>query len=170
MVVFSGEINQIIQNGIIKKRDRQLCIILVAFNIICLFSTLIIWLCTKDFDSEVLKILVLSGLSILITLIIFISSNHYKCLFKWNYYIMIEEGTITVINIHQNNFKNVKPISKIKKVIDYGDYYILNSNKWDISNGIVCQKDLIIKGSISEFEQMFNGKIVCKYKKINNIS
>ena len=63
-----------------------------------------------------------------------------------DYYIMIEEGTITVINIHQNNFKNVKPISKIKKVIDYGDYYILNSNKWDISNGIVCQKDLIIKG------------------------
>lgn len=168
MVVFSGEINQTIQNEIIKKRSRQLCIMLFAVTVICIFSTLIIWLCTKDFDGEIIKILILSGLSILITLIIFISSNHYKCLFKWNYNIIIEEGLITVISIHQDNLKSVKPISKIKKVIDYGNYYLLNFNKWDKSNSIVCQKDLISKGSIPEFEQIFKCKIICKHKKIKS--
>ena len=44
-------------------------------------------------------------------------------------------------------------------------YYIIYG---DMDNSIVCQKNLLVEGSIEEFEELFRGKII-KDKKVNNI-
>lgn len=58
-----------------------------------------------------------------------------------------------------------KPLSKVKKVIDTGDwYYVIFNRINDISASFVCQKDLIREGTLEQFEALFEGKIVRKYK------
>lgn len=53
-----------------------------------------------------------------------------------------------------------KPICNVKKVIDTGELYYLIFKFGDITNSWICQKDLLIQGSIEEFEKLFEDKIV----------
>ena len=54
-------------------------------------------------------------------------------------------------------------ISDAKKVIDYGEFYELVFPFGKISDKFICQKCLLTKGTLEEFEQLFSGKIA-KYK------
>ena len=77
--------------------------------------------------------------------------------FRWEYNITIDSENIVVESpIWPKPLQ--KPMKKIKKVLDVGDcYYIIYG---DISNCIVCQKNLIQEGTIEEFEALFPEKIV----------
>ena len=77
--------------------------------------------------------------------------------FRWEYNITIDSENIVVESpIWPKSLQ--KPMKKIKKVLDVGDcYYIIYG---DISNCIVCQKNLIQEGTIEQFETLFQGKIV----------
>lgn len=53
-----------------------------------------------------------------------------------------------------------------RKVIDYGDcYYLVFSLVGDPSGSWVCEKDLLVQGTIEEFERIFAGKIVHRAEK-----
>ncbi|MBQ2702084.1 MAG: hypothetical protein IJF64_03745 [Clostridia bacterium] len=57
-----------------------------------------------------------------------------------------------------------RSIDDVKKVIDMGEFYDIIfyfPNQW---SNCICQKDLIIKGTIEEFEEFFKDKIVRKHK------
>lgn len=56
-----------------------------------------------------------------------------------------------------------RPIRKVQKVIDQGDFYELKFG-WLLNGGFmkesfICQKDLLTEGSLNEFESLFEGKI-----------
>ena len=53
-------------------------------------------------------------------------------------------------------------ISDVKKVIDHGEYYELYFAFGKGSNHFICQKNLLTKGSLAEFESLFDGKIIKK--------
>lgn len=53
-----------------------------------------------------------------------------------------------------------RKIKNIKKVIDYGDWYCLIFKYGDVTNSFICQKDLIVKGTLSDFETLFLDYIV----------
>lgn len=53
-------------------------------------------------------------------------------------------------------------IENVKEVRDYGEYYALFFNNFSNYSQFVCQKNLLTKGSIEEFESLFEGKIVKK--------
>ena len=57
-----------------------------------------------------------------------------------------------------------RKISKVKKIFDCGEVYYLIFKFGDITNSWMCQKDNMIQGSIEEFEELFQGKIVRRYK------
>lgn len=64
--------------------------------------------------------------------------------------------------------ERARKLSKVRKINDYGDcYFLIFDRLWDSSNVWVCQKDLLMQGSLEEFEAMFEGKIIRKTK--NNI-
>ena len=101
------------------------------------------------------------GLIIIVFIVIFILTNRKtKIKIEWDFDIIIENEMITINCRHQiNGIIATKPIKKIKKVVDFGEYYYLYVCRWDASNGIICQKDLLIEGSLEEFEKLFEGKI-----------
>ncbi len=58
---------------------------------------------------------------------------------------------------------NIKSISEVRKIVDFGEwYYIFFSSKYVVTD-CICQKDLINKGSIEEFEKLFEGQIERHY-------
>ncbi|MCL2822105.1 MAG: hypothetical protein FWD86_02775 [Firmicutes bacterium] len=60
---------------------------------------------------------------------------------------------------------SIKSVYNAKKVIDYGKWYHIIFSRRDEKKNYVCQKDLIVKGTIEDFERLFEGKIVRKYGK-----
>lgn len=73
--------------------------------------------------------------------------------------ITIEEN---VIGCEGKDFTCVRAIEDIKKIVDYGDFYQIIFYFPHKSIVFVCQKDLITKGTIEEFEQRFADHIVRK--------
>lgn len=162
MVEFSGKIENGVQSKIITKRGQFLGIIGFTVAFIGLLCCLIVWLVEKSFDSESIMILVLSIACVLIYGIICIPTSRKGLRFDWDYYITFEKEIVTIVSNHQNGVIQSYKISKIKKVIDYGKFYYLFLYRLDPSKGIVCQKDLLINGTIEEFEKIFEGKILRK--------
>ena len=66
---------------------------------------------------------------------------------------------ISAEGIQRSETKN---LDDIKKVVDMGDFYKIYFYFPHKSNLFVCQKDLIIKGTIEEFEELFSAKIMRK--------
>jgi len=64
-------------------------------------------------------------------------------------------------------------ISEVKKVIDYGEFYMIKFY-FNAGRRCPCQKDLITQGTIEQFEEIFKDKLVRKPKQkasqTNNIS
>lgn len=61
-----------------------------------------------------------------------------------------------------NNYKCVRNSNDIKKIIDYGNYYQIYFNWPKKSYRFLCQKDLIVEGTIEDFEKIFSNKIIKK--------
>ncbi len=64
-----------------------------------------------------------------------------------------------------NNYKCVRNSIDIKKIIDYGNYYQIYFKWPKKSYRFLCQKDLIVEGTLEDFENLFKEKIVRKIKK-----
>ena len=68
------------------------------------------------------------------------------------------------MKIKLKNYFERKP-EDVKKVLDYGEFYEFRFYfPWCF--GVICQKDLLVEGTIEEFEQFFDGKIVRKKLKL----
>jgi len=68
-----------------------------------------------------------------------------------------EQGYISVMMGKQANTFN-KSLEAIKLVIDRGEWYYLKL-RFPKIGGIICQKNLIVQGTIEEFEALFKNKI-----------
>ena len=53
----------------------------------------------------------------------------------------------------------LKSTSDVKTIIDYGDCYVFHFATLPFVFSFVCQKDLITKGTIEDFENFFKDKI-----------
>ncbi len=58
-----------------------------------------------------------------------------------------------------DNFEEYRLIEDVDKVIDYANFYYICFPFGNKSDKFVCQKSLIAKGTIEEFEALFEGKI-----------
>ena len=70
--------------------------------------------------------------------------------------IYTEDGYIICVG---EKYEEYKEIADVEKVIDYGDFYELLFPFGKISDKFICQKDLLIKGKLEDFESLFEGKI-----------
>ncbi len=53
-----------------------------------------------------------------------------------------------------------RELQDVKKVRDFGEFYELVFPWTKLNGTFICQKDLLTKGSLGEFEKLFEGKIV----------
>ena len=58
------------------------------------------------------------------------------------------------------NWYHVRKIEEVDKVYDYGDWYFITFS-FPKNRQFICQKDLIVEGTIEEFEALFADKL-CK--------
>jgi hypothetical protein len=107
----------------------------------------------------------LLGLTILSEIAVVISTSPLIMIksqvlrFKADTKIIIESGVTTSVTSYS---KTLKSVSNLKKVIDVGGCYYLIFKFRDIRNSWICEKSLITKGTLQEFERLFKGEIVRK--------
>lgn len=58
-----------------------------------------------------------------------------------------------------DRYTEVKKVSDVKYVKDHGAFYELVFSFGKISEKFICQKDLLIKGTLEEFEGLFANKL-----------
>ncbi len=165
MFVFYGSLkNEIIKQSSVK---QGLCYSLVMLPFIILGIIISIILGVFKIRAFV-GILSLTLILILISImLIFASPRSIVHRLPQRITFKMEENLITIEKEGlKDNYLNPKTkyITKIKKIIDYGDWYLIIF-KGDITDSIICEKDLLIYGTINEFDQSFQNLIVIKNKK-----
>lgn len=61
-----------------------------------------------------------------------------------------------------DKYTETKRINDVKMVLDFGEFYEVVFPFGKMSEKFICQKDLLIKGSLGEFEKIFKGRIIKK--------
>lgn len=109
----------------------------------------------------VIEILLCSILLMIVSIILIFkwerTDSKRFVLTNWDFEIVLDNEMVTFTNFTFQKVKTI-PFSKIKKISDEGNFYVIIFGQY--SNGIICQKDLIVEGDIQEFEKLFEGKIV----------
>jgi len=58
----------------------------------------------------------------------------------------------------------IKTLEDVKKIIDYGEYYMIVFIFFKKDKTFICQKNLLIEGSLEEFEKLFENVLVKRIK------
>lgn len=155
MIVFSGVVSDEIQAKTMKMRHQSFFrLYAISSGVIIIINGILWFLFWRE---SIQEWIILSGALLAVVILLGLWNPRKKLPFRWEYNITIDSENIVVESpIWPKPLQ--KPMKKIKKVLDAGDcYYIIYG---DISNCIVCQKNLIKEGTIEEFETLFPEKIV----------
>lgn len=77
--------------------------------------------------------------------------------------VTISNGIITNSYFDKSHLvSGKKSVLSVKRVIDVGEWYYVIFKFGDIGNSWICQKDLLTKGTLEQFENIFNDRIVRK--------
>lgn len=164
MIEFSGIVSEKCN---MDRRNRARKYTLILFSICLVFSIIFTVIFGILHDDEFKSMLICTiGMGVEIVLLALpLTKKRLEQIKKFTAIetrIIIENG---MISFHNLICDRPKPISKVKKVIDMGDWYYIIFKFGDISNSWICQKDLIKKGTIEEFEKLFEDKIIRENKK-----
>lgn len=75
--------------------------------------------------------------------------------------IIIKDDLITAITDTQSLTKN---LSDVKQVKEFLDFYAISFRFGNLSNTFICQKNLLVNGTLDEFDELFIEKLVLKIK------
>ena len=153
MIEFYGDISNDCKRYIIKTGQR------ITFTV-CLIIALIISI--PVIILSINKSLVYS--IILLALLIYVSCSLSIPKGKNLGYVIPQRiiiGTEEIIS-EGKLFYRKKFLTSVKKVVDFGGWYHIYFKFPYMAVNFVCQKDLIVKGTIEEFEEMFSNKIIRK--------
>lgn len=153
MIVFRGYVNNNTLKYIYKKMMRLGWIAALTEFIIIGIPCVLIGIV---FEFWIFSILVLF-LSIPLTLLIAWSTRKDQL----PYLIRIEKSEIYA---EIGRGAGSRTLDDIKEILDYGDFYDIIFYFPNKVLNCICQKDLIIEGTIEEFEKLFEDKIVRKYQ------
>ena len=70
--------------------------------------------------------------------------------------IVVDDGFITCTT---ESSGETRRISNVKKVYDHGEFYELVFPFGKISTNFICQKSLLARGSLADFEKLFKSKL-----------
>lgn len=149
MIIFEGNISGQCLNNYNKKLRNE---IIIAFTVVSIIILLIWYLIFG------LSWLTLIPIIICITMYS-LGLAFYKKIDGKPFKIIIDCDEKTVVCERIKAEELFSMIEDINTVYDYGEYYQL----WEAGDLFVCQKDLLVQGTIEEFEKIFEGKIIRKY-------
>lgn len=165
MVIFRGKVDPKINKSQMKRTSQWTGIVAVIIAAVYAAINLIIAACGIFTFSEAGEMLVWAGIIFLIGIFSIFAptpSIHEKT--GWYVNIEIDEARIRAERPHHLGTPFVEvSTGEVKKLVDYDKYYYILYG--GVNRAIICQKDLLVEGTIEEFENIFAGKIVRKLKK-----
>lgn len=165
LVIFRGKVDPKINKSQMKRTSQQAGSILIII-VVCVITILFVLVACKVVTfSESKETFVWLGILLVLSILLIFSptpSIHEKT--GWYVNIEIDETRVRAERPYHLGTPFVEvSTGEVKKLVDYGKYYYILYG--GVNRAIICQKDLLVEGTIEEFENIFAGKIVRKLKK-----
>lgn len=164
MIKFKFEMNDKIKNFVIENRKKEVKLTFLIALSIFLIPLIVVGVIYRE--NFYVKIIIIT-LSIMSLIMAFVLCRYDSPLnaFKESepQEIIILDDTIETTGSEKFCYKQYK-LYDVKRIIDYGYFYVFIFYFPNLDKRFICQKDLIVKGTIEEFEQIFEDKIVRKVK------
>lgn len=165
MVIFSGVPDDHILKYLMTKISRRVALMSLCSGVAMLLLAMVLAQVFNGYD-DVLELLIFSAICIVLGIVIYLNSFRVKADDeRENITIKITQDYIEGKYAPKRLAFNEIPTDKVKKVLDYGEFYYIMVNRFDFVNGVFCQKNLITEGTIEEFEAIFKDKLVRKNMK-----
>ena len=158
MIEFYGEYSDECKLDIAKRRAKTEGFLFLIVSIIASSSCIVYGI----FHQKLVYAIVLTVLFSVVTVGAFVTPSKRVLHFSFPTRLVVNEDKIFLQTL---GGEKIKPIHKVKKVIDVGEWYIIIFKFGDITNSWICQKDLIINGEIDDFIKLFKDKIVYEKNK-----
>lgn len=156
MFEFYGSLSDDIIKKSSTKQNKTLAISFFIISFIALCLTIVFIFVDKSFLLEMIIITIILFMIAIALLFCTPKSIIYKLPKKITF--CLEKDIVSEEIPQLNNKQNIRKISNIKTIYDYGDCYFIIF-KYKISDYIVCQKNLLITGNIEDFEKYFQNLI-----------
>lgn len=159
MFEFCGEYSETSKKRYIKILNDSLfysvLIVCVVFGVIILSIafTYNLWVLTVMFIPIVLSLIMVKAMP-------YIKRERQGLLMNFPEKVIITEENI--IEVEWKHHHMEKSIDDVKKIVDFGESFLMKF--YSLGGEVFCQKDLLVKGTMEEFESLFQGKIIKKYK------
>ena len=162
MIEFFGTLCEECQKDISRRNRRMIAIVFTCFTILLGIIPTIVLYVTGDEDFY--EFFGLAALMTIVSIVFWLPINVIR---------KPPQGVSTDILIQidgeyvtSSGYYGVqkKALSRVKKVIDAGEWYYIVFKWSGINTNFVCQKNLLQQGTLEEFEALFEGKIVRQYR------
>ena len=150
MIIFQGDISKECQEYFLKKIVAGILIFTSILTLITLFVCLIIG------NNLFSYLILIAGLITIVAYDVYMVKN-YKKTFPRR--VDIEEDFLVVYTKEGSVTREVKDL---KRVFDEGQFYIMDFYFPHKCMEMLCQKDLIVQGTLEEFEELFEDYLVKK--------
>lgn len=164
MLIFDFELQGEIKSYLIKKQKRGMVIVALITALLFFIPALIIGIIWYKNPIALLISIGLFIFSILFFICFSLWNNPFNAFYKSipdKITIDEKDGIIETTGIGQYSYKCFE-LSEIKEIMDFGSWYEIRFYYPKGSMFFICQKDLIVEGSIEQFEKLFKEKIINK--------
>ena len=156
MIEFSGQISGQTLNYILnQERNRGL----IAASIVSVLVTIAIVVVAVIYDTIYFIGLAFPVIFVIISILAKPGKSTYRLILPQRVYI---EGDVIVSENEEFNFS--RKLDQVETVIDFGEGYHIKFYSAYRCPKFICQKSLLTKGSIEEFEKLFLDKITRSQK------
>lgn len=156
MIEFEGKLSEKCCKYLAK--EIRICKLIVPCPMATVFFA-IITICLLKIFPEYFYIDLLIGIGIWVGTILFLLISPIKSEYDDVMPIRVAIRDDGVISAKSKIGSETKYVKNVKKVIDFGEGYFFKFYGIERTFLCLCQKDLISKGSIKKFEELFEGKI-----------
>lgn len=154
MIEFTGSLTGAAKTAfLLKQRKTGILIFAIAFPLIL---PLIFFIGNEVFHDPQFNYIMGGGIFIICALLVTrpMSQKEIEAIMPQRIYA--NKNHIVCI---AEQYKESKPVTDVLQVIDCGSYYDIRFPFGKLSDKFICQKDLLTKGSLEKFEELFEGKI-----------
>lgn len=152
MICFSGVIDNPSKKYFLRKMIKKICMLFVIMFIVLGIPSIFIAI-----RFQIYTFLIVSFLTSICPFLILLLS--YREYIATRITIDTEE-----IQIEARANCRICGIEEVEMILDHGSFFDIKIYSPTRIFNCICQKDLIVEGTIEEFEKLFEDKIVRKYK------
>ena len=149
MIEFRGDLSNNSKKYLIKKESKSCLVVILGSLIAC-----IPFICLTILKDWIFVVGIIPLVFLAISSLFPLNKKAVELILPTKIVIVND-----LITCKGNNFSISNNISFVKKVLDYGEWYHIIFKFPHKSFRYLCQKDLLINGSLEEFEKIFEDKI-----------